>query len=132
MPPQGMPPGMAPQPPQQAPQQQGSSPLSALASKGGSGDTGSLLSMILTFLAGMGGGAFMDKLPKMLSGMGGGRGAKGGQSAAQPHTGGPQVTANGPPGGASVSQGAASQMNPQQLQMLLAMLAQKGQGAPPQ
>ena len=76
-----------------------------LASKGG--DSGSLLQVILTFLAGMGGGTLLEHLQKLMKG-----GGKGGQ----PKPGQPGQP--GQPGG---------QMPPGVTPEMLAMLAQRGQ-----
>ena len=94
-----------------------------------------LLQMILAFLAGVGAKPMSDMVHSVLGGRGGGRGAKGGD-VNRPHQGGMKVQADpSNPGGAGATPSAMGQMNPQMLQMLLKLLASKGQagnGAPPQ
>lgn len=90
-----------------------------------------LLQMILAFLAGVGAKPMSDMVHSVLGGRGGGRGAKGGDMN-RPHQGGMKVQADpSNPGGVGAT---PSAMNPQMLQMLLQLLASKGQGGnqPPQ
>jgi len=101
----GAPSGNAPPVPQGAPSS-GGNPLEMLASKGG--DSGSLLQVILTFLAGMGGGTLLEHLQKLIKG--GGRG------------GPPKPGQPGQPGQPSPGGGMPPGMTPQ----MLAQLAQRG------
>src|SRR5882757_5833902 len=96
-PPSMPPPGGAPQgPPSPAQATPGANPLSDLAGKGGSGNSGSLLQMILTFLAGSGLNSTIDSIHKLMGKSG--RGDKGGQSAMQSHHAGQGGPPAMPPG----------------------------------
>lgn len=118
-------------PPVQPPSPASGSPLGALGGSPNAG--GSLLQMILAFLAGSGLDKTVSSLTKLMNGRGQGRGANGGDQS-RPHQGGVKVQA-GPPGAtvtpsAMAQQQQGGQPSPQMIQQLLAMLAAK-QGGPP-
>lgn len=122
---------MPPQSPSQLPMGAGPQAASQLAQKPGGGQGGSLLQLILAFLAGSGLKGTIDSLTK-LSGKKGGKGQP--QAGAKPPT--PQGQPQGmPPApqaaqGQPQPQGGLGSIPPQLLQKIIQQLAQQGMQAP--
>lgn len=107
------------------------------------GSGGTLMTMLLSFLAGAGMKGVVDTFQKLMGGPGGGRGAKGGQSGNQPHraqgvsiTGSakpgvemtPSAAGQGMPPGGQPGQGGA--IPPALMQRIMQMMQSGGQNGP--